>query len=612
MTFSHGFSEHWFGGRLTVTPSVPTETGGIVDQPVPSTITLDGYTFTVDMKEWRSGPQDTFRDNISQTDEPNDTLFNARGAWSRYRYSWHQGSGQTLADLDEDALNFRFESSYGVDWSTEYGLSLIQGVTQSKTAAGSNLLLCLTCDYTFLADGTALYRTADFVSWTTMTAPGGTIQALSTDGVDLYVATTTVAVKYVGAATTSTAFATPVTGDCTNIAFCANRLLLAKGHILYEVAGTGALTTIRTHFQSAFRWKAMFNIGSRIYVGGVAGCRSELYSLTTDSAGALVQSQEAASFPPGEHLRTAVSSAGVVMICTSKGVRVADVTGDGTLTYGPLLSGPGEVQAAVIDAQYGYVGWADMGGGRCGLGRLVLDEDLQALQPAYGTDVYQTAAQAAVTGVVRMDDITAFAVQGAGVWATTANTFATEGEVQSGKLTFGTVEPKALIGMTVRFEPLKPDEAITATISDENGVNIGSGTISTDGATSLEIDLGGEQVRYCKVRLLLSGNGTTTPTVQHWRLRAYPIPPPVMQWVLPLVAHERVVVGLGEGHMQSLDLDEVHTWIEGLWGERRYTYFRHGRRSYRVRVDNFEWRPRKWTDQGENPQGLLIVQLVDA
>jgi len=214
--------------------------------------------------------------------------------------------------------------------------------------------------------------------------------------------------------------------------------------------------------------------------------------------------------------------------------------------------------------------------------------------------------------VARLNGVTAFAVEGSGVWVTTANTFATQGALDSGRLTFGTVEPKALIGMIVRFEPLEAGESVVASVFDENNVNIGSATTAVLGDTTLDIDLGGEQVRYCSVRITLGGNGTTTPTIQHWRLRGYPVPPAVMQWVLPLIVHERVVVGVGEGRTMSLDLDQVHTWIEQLWGERRYTILRHGTREYRVRVDNFEWRPRKWDDKGANPQGLLVVQLVDA
>ena len=34
------------------------------------------------------------------------------------------------------------------------------------------------CNYVFVSDGTALKRTTDLSTWTTMTAPGGTIQSV--------------------------------------------------------------------------------------------------------------------------------------------------------------------------------------------------------------------------------------------------------------------------------------------------------------------------------------------------------------------------------------------------------------------------------------------------
>jgi len=287
------------------------------------TITLDGYTFPVDMREWRSGPMDTFRDGVVADGQASDALFNARGAWARYAYSWHHGAGQSLSDLDPDADSFRFEDSYGVVWHVPYQATLMKTVTLLRSSAATGLVLCRSADYVFFGSGAALYRTSDLITWTLMTAPGGTIQAMSTDGTDLYVATSTLLVKYVGSGTTATAFGTPVAGNCTNVAFMSGRLVVGVAQVLSEVAASGALTTIKSHFQAAFRWTTLFNVGSRMYIGGFAGSRSELYTVTTDSAGALIQSQEAAPLPIGELLRTAVSFAGSVALCTNNGLRMA-------------------------------------------------------------------------------------------------------------------------------------------------------------------------------------------------------------------------------------------------------------------------------------------------
>lgn len=614
MITSPSFSYPFFLGLESAEPVVgggPTETGGVTTC-VPNTITLDGRTFPVDMTEWRSGPQDTFRDTLVANDEPNDSLFNARGAWARYRYSWHHGAGQALGDLDALADPFRFLSSYDLAWTTKYQMTLAHSTTLERTDASAIQLLQRSGDYVFLGAGTKLYRTTDLITWTAMTDPGGTIQAMTTDGTDLYVATSTVMVKYVGTGTSGTAFGTAVTGNCTNVSFCSGRLLMAKANVLYEVAAAGTLTTISTHFQAAFRWTSIFNIGSRMYIGGFAGARTELYTVTTDSTGALVRSQEAAPFPVGELLRTALAVAGSVILCTSNGARVAEVSGDGTLTYGPLIDEPGDVQCATADGRYAFIGWSAIESSRSGVGRLVLDDEVFPLQPAFGTDISEGTTQAAVTGVARLSGKTAFAVAGSGVWVGSSSAYAQRGQVQSGRISFGTVEPKAMIGLSLVHAPLLADESIDVAIFDENGVNIGAGTSDVLASTNFEVDLGGVQVPYITVRVTLNGPGTTTPTLQHWRARGYPVPPAVLQWVLPMIAHEQVIVNSSEGEEMSMDLDGIHTWIEELWGTRRYTLLRIGTREYRVRVDNFEWRPRKWTDDGAVPQGLLVVQLVDA
>lgn len=601
----------FYRGSLVAAGSGPSETGG-VEVCVPQTITLDGYTFPVEVKDWRSGPQDTFRDTVVTSGLPDEALFNARGAWARYRLSWHHGAGQSLGDLDETADPLRFESSFGMYWPERYELTLNNAVVNRLSSVASNQLLIRSGDYVFCAAGINLYRSSDLETWTLLTAPGGTILALTTDGTDLYVATSTLTVKYAGTSTTSTAFATPVVGNCTAIGFVSNRLLVAKSNVLYEVSSTGSLTTLQTHFQPSFSWTTLFAIGSRIYVGGFSGSRSELYTLTTDSTGTLVRGQEAAPLPAGEKLRTAVAVAGSAALCTSAGVRIAQVSGDGTLTYGPLISDPGDVRCAVADGRFMFTGWSDMGDGRCGLARLVLDDELNALQPVYGADLFQDVTQGAVTGVAVLNGRIAFASEGSGVWVQSLTTFVGQGELESGRLAFGTVERKGLASMSLEFAPLVAGESIETTIRNQDGVNIGSGVTSEVGATQLEVDLDGEQVTFIKVTTLILGPGTSSPKLYRWRVRAWPVPPPVQQWVLPLIIADTVIVGPGNGIPRSMDVSAVHKWIEHLWATKQYTLLRVGDHSYRVRCENFEWRPTKWTAKGDVPMGQLIVQLVSA
>lgn len=585
---------------------------------VPTSITLDGYLFGVDLKDWRSGPEDTFRDTIVGNGQlGDDSLFSAKGAWVRNRFSWHHGIGQGLADFDENADPYRHNTSHGIRWWNRYQLSLAKSTTMRQAIAGANPVMCRSGIYAFLGDGANLYRSIDLITWTAMTAPGGTIQALATDGTDLFVATTTVMGRYLGTNTTITAFATPVVGNCTNVAFVSNRVLLAKGNVLYEVAAAGTLSVIKTHYQAAFLWTTIFNIGSRIYIGGYAGSRSELHTVTTDSAGNLVQSQEAAPLPYGELLNTAVSFAGAAALCTNNGVRVADISGDGSLSYGPLIADVGDVRCAVIDGSYLYTGWSLMSGGGSGTARMALDDEVLPLQPSYGPDVAELTAQANVAGVIRLGSKTAFAVASSGVYSEDASAFVATGVIDSGRITFGTVELKGLISLHLVFAGLVASESVEAKVFDDNDVLIGNGSTTSLtagglGATELDVDLNSQNVGFVRVEVTLRGPLTSTPTLYRWRFRAYPIPPPVLQWVLPLIVKDVTKIGANDGFEISKNIDDVNYWIEDLYATRRNTVLRIGARAYQVRLDNFEWRPQSWNKDGFGPAGLLVVQLVAA
>lgn len=593
----------FFTGQASVTPT----------SIQPFTVGLGGYTYPIDLRTYRMSSQETLRDNAVVASETSDSLFNANGAWARYRYSWHRGADQELGDLREDADPFRFSTSVGVDPWTEGRLTLLNDTTVSKSLTSSGSQLCVGNGRIYMSDGTALYYSTNLTSWTTATAPGGTVQSITTDGTDVYVATSTVLVKYAnGAPGTPVAFSTAVTGNCTLVAFVANRLLLAKDNVLYEVSSSGTLTTIRTHYQAAFKWTTVFAVGSKIYFGGYAGTRSELYTATVDSSGNLVQAVEAAPLPINELLRTAYAYSGAVLLCTSSGARLATVGSDGTLTYGPLFAALGDVRCAAFEGRFAWLGWTNHPSGGRGLARLALDESVATLQPAYASDVYETANTSAnVTQVARFANKTIFIVDGQNAYAT-VSTYVTEGWLESGQLYYGTVEDKILTTMQATFQPLATGTSVYVAVYNDQGSLIEDELQTETNSQRLSFSLTGARVRYVNVRVQLAGTGAASPTLEFWRLRSYPVPPAVTQWIVPLILHSRVVVGGGMGQEKTfVPLDEVErikTWYE----TRETINYQEGQRSYRVRVDAYELQPANWTDDGLFFENTLVVRLVSA
>lgn len=620
-------STPFYTGELSAAGDETSPDTGTVTRTVPDTVTLDGWTYAIERAEYEFGPQDTFRDGVVASDEPNDSIFNARGSWSRYRISWHHGADQEIADLDPDADPYRFEQSFGFDPWSKYQLKLLPRarVNDDWTGLGGTPILLRSGTYLWVADGSTLERSISggSTAGTGATAPGGTIQSMASDGHDLYVATSTVMKKYVDTDTTPTAFTTPVVGNCTKVAFVANRLLLAKANVLYEVAADGSLgTAVATHYQASFQWTTIFAVGSRIYIGGYAGVKSELYTLATDSTGALVQSQEAAPLPIGEQLLCGLAVGGAVLLGTTAGVRFAQLGADGTLTYGPLIDKLGTVYALAAEGRYVYATWNDTTtslSGRKGIARLDLGSFTGVLQPAYAADVQVPAAAGDVLGVERYEGYTWFTVADDSLyWAASDGYFESEpnpslvlsAEITSGIIFFGTVEPKGLVEMTVTFEELPVGATVEVSVFDQLGGLVGYGAQDVAGTTELTIPLNGRRTSEARVTVEVSGAGNAQVVLRTWRLRAYPVPPQSLQWVVPVNTHESAQIGESAGRKLAQGPREVLDRIEALHSSRRLVTYMEGDRAYRVRVESFKHKARKWSADGSALQGICYVQLV--
>jgi hypothetical protein len=588
----------------------PFFTGSLSDAFVmPHTIMLDGATYAVDLAEYRHASVDTLRENVVQTQEANDALFNAAGVWSRYRLSWHQGAGEKLSDLQEASNRFRYESSTRMYPWTKNELTLQHSTSSTKTLTTSTPVVVRSGAYVFLSDGNALYRTSDLSTWTTITTTGlGTIQALGTDGQDLYIATTTQLVKLIGTNTTTTQFSSHVTGNCTNVAFVGNRLLVGIDDVISEVKANGNLTTVSDHWQSAFRWTAIFELGTRIYIGGFAGTRSELFTVTTDSSGNLVPGQEAAPFAEGELLRTAWTVAGFVVLCTNLGVRFANVGADGSLTYGPMITAPGDVLCATSESNYVWTGWTNYSSGRSGTCRFDVSQFIEPLVPAYASAL-SAPVTGNVTGIVHFNNKTAFSVASNGFYVEQAG-YETEGELDGGTFYFGTIETKRLSELNATFAPLTIGQGVTFTVRDQDHNVIKTKTEGAVGAKFLTLDLDGEDCKSVHVTVKLVGAGTDTPKLYHWALRAYPVPPVSEQWVLPLLIYSRVTVGDGMGQELVQNTSAALSTIKDLWREKRRVLLQIGDYVARVRVDAFEMRPTNWRDDGGWFEGIVVVRLI--
>lgn len=595
----------------------------------PGVVSLNGREYPIDLKLYSHASQETLRDGAVVSSEPNDSLFNAQGAWSRYRYNWRLGASQEAADIGETASEARFCESVGIDPWTDNQLTLLPSMTQVSASADPTYPMFM-CRHDDLTLGTGVVygsnTTLRFLavpSDTDVAVSGGLdapLLSLTSDGRYTYVLTQS-SLRYgsnVNIAAGLTTFSTPVTHSVTSgvVGFVGNRLLMARGNALVEVSATGSITNIFTHYNTSFGFTSIFAVGSTIYVGGYSAARSELYALTVDSStGNLIRGQEAMQLPPGEQLLRAYGQAGIVILCTSAGVRLAQVSGDGTLTYGPVLNDYGASRAAALDGRFAWFGVTSHPSGGKGVGRMALDRFVETLQPAFASDVYvATAANVAVDDVLRIDGVTYMALRTLGVYKSSSTQTVLSGWLSSGELYFGTIEDKALTELKVVAEPLLSNQSVSAVVVDDRDITVATATQDEVGTEEAIAAINGVSVRTAEVTVTLTckTTGVASPVLRFWRLRAYPVAPPVVQWVVPLIIHTRVLVGDGEGDELALDpLEEVgiiRTWFE----TKEQVTYQEGSTAYRVRVDAFELKAAKWIDDGEFFEHTLIVRLVSA
>lgn len=584
-----------------------------VPEPLPGNANIAGRDYLIDLRKYRRSGVPTLRENAVTSGEPDDQLFDSEGAWWRYRSDWSHGAGQRRLDLGTERDAARFWESRGIDVWDPYNACLLPTTELERAVAtsGDGLRMVVVDQFVYYADGTNVYRSSDLSSWTQVTGLAGTPRDLAGDGVDCFVATSTNLYRVAPgspAAVAATSAGAPGAGYHT-VAFVGNRLLASGENVLYEI-GASTADTILTHGQPAFRWTTIFSIGSRIYVGGFAGNRSELITLQTLDDGALARGPEAAPFGPGELLRTGLSYGGAALLGTSLGIRFAQIGGDGSLTYGPLIDDPGDVRCICAEGRYAWFGWSTFLETGSGVGRLDLATQPAALQPAYASDVFTEADTEIVRAVVRFDDRTLFLLDGNGIYASSEDTYLSTGWLDTGDVYFGTVERKGLTEIQLRFDPLVASETVSVEVDDQAGVSIGTGSVDTDSADGLLLDLEGDRCDFANMRITLTGPGATTPCLKLWRLRAYTTPPVVERFIVPIILHDKLVLGSGDGYVVSFAVLEEQEFLISLWRSKEVIGFRIGDRTYRVRVNNYEEMPTSWTDDKDTPQGTFTVELL--
>ena len=240
-------------------------------------------------------------------------------------------------------------------------------------------------------------------------------------------------------------------GTISNAAmeYVKNRIVMAADNKIYEFSASAVAmpTAVYTNPSSGHVYTSITASGSAIYVSGYNKIQSTIEKFVLSSNGAmptLSSAITAAEMPTGEIVHAIHYYLGYMLIGTNKGIRIAQVADDGSLTYGPLIVETS--QPVYAFATRDRFAWATTNvDGNPGLTRIDLSEQLSPLVFAYANDVYIPDVTGKVTTAVSFigrSNRIAFATATGYVYIEDATDLISTGFIQTGRIRYGTLEPK--------------------------------------------------------------------------------------------------------------------------------------------------------------------------
>ena len=360
--------------------------------------------------------------------------------WLRSQSSFHAGEGilfyDPLANPYSTTIasnSYRIKESYGVDIWTQGQVTLLHDTTQghittqqiNTNGRTGQHLRSITYNGTngvLLHDGYDIDRisvSGTVEHWVDNTTSQDKVYSLCDDGKFAYWITNDASTgkleinkKLLTAATTTAPTAIAVTSSIavTNavIDYVKQRLVFTANNFVYEMPSSAtnfnqAVLTY-THPSTSFVFSSITESGTAIYIAGYEGIKSSIFRFsldaTTGSMPTLTSAITAAEMPVGEVINKIYEYLGYMMIGTNKGVRVAEIKADGSLTYGPLIV---ELEHGCYDfaARDRFV-WCATGVSTIepGLIRIDLSNEIETLRFAYANDLFYDTLKHNITTAV--------------------------------------------------------------------------------------------------------------------------------------------------------------------------------------------------------------------
>lgn len=518
------------------------------DVPGRFPVSVGGRSYVADLRGFQRQSLQTIREQSDVSESPGEQSLSPLDLWRRSQDRWSHGAGQEHLDK-RDSSPRRFRRSDGVNpWDDGY-LRLLPDVSQVLASTWTAPELAVVGGRLYVTAGTVLRYTSDLATWTDTAAFPSNVVSITTDGFTVYCMTASHGVYTVTLNVDTPGLLNNLNGD--KVWYVKGRLMAAAGPDLYnitDVSSTVAPDPLTPNvLNSDWRWTDAGEGGQFIYVSGFSRNKSMVYRVTIREDGtALSAPTVAAELPNGEICRSVQGYVGSVLLGTSKGVRVAS-TASGYLDYGPLLE-VGSVRD--MEAQGSQV-WFTRGAE--GLGRVELGEFVDALQPAYASDLASPGA-GDVLSVVTFNGKRVFTQDN--VYAE-ADGLVAEGRVWLGNVAFDLPDPKSFEYVSVRHDPLPAGASVTV-VPHVDGVAQPALVSDVDGSTGRENMVVGVAGDRIELEIVLSGDVRLSRVT----LRALPIPSRGEAIQVPLLLREAVEDH--NGGTVAVDPQDEFDFLKGL------------------------------------------------
>jgi hypothetical protein len=591
-------------------------TGGAATQLVPDVfpVAINGRPYMLDQRsgQFTRAFEGRVRDSVDQSTAPGEAAINPQGLWRRGEVSWHYGAGQRYADTAE-GQDYRFFSSKGVDPWTKGQLTLLNKTKISLASSATTAHVVVQDGRVYAALGADVKYTTDpyaaSPTWSNATGePGGSCQAMATDGNDIYLAFPSDGVRKIDtsvdpAVISGTKFVTG-TDNYYMLAFAKGYMFGAHDQNLRQIAGAGSTADRIVIDDPDWRWVGVATGQNAVYAAGYAGKKSLIYKITIKADGTLDAGIVALELPTGEVVTAISGYLGFILIGTDKGVRFASTDSNSNLLAGQIIPTSGSVAKFTSEGRFSYFTWTNYDGVSGGLGRLDLSTFTSQNTPAYASDLmYDSTAN--VNGLVTFNDKRCFWISGVGIIAQDTGNLVETGEIVTSTYRWGIPDRKFIAKFDIRSTPLVGE--ITPSVSVDNAEYVTLTPHSFQGST--EHVATGPQTKFIEAKFKLEldrQTATTGPTLTRWMARAYATPARSQLFRVPILMHKTILV---HGTEYDMDVNHELDLLRDLVVNPRVITYQENTESYSVIVEDLQFDIIDGHEYTWNLEGTCIVTM---